>query len=477
MTARVLVTGATGYVGGRLVPALLDEGHEVRVLVRGAARLASRPWADHVEVQEGDALDPTTLGSIADGVDVAYYLIHSMGQAKDFHARDVQAAHCFFEATRRVPHLVYLGGLLPSEPASEHLESRAAVGRILGADGRATEFRAGPIIGSGSASFEMVRYLTERLPAMVAPKWIDNRVRPIGIRDVVTYLLAAADKPPQGVLDIGGDVVTFRDMMRTYARERGLRRVIVPTPVLAPGLAALWVQLVTPIPNAVAVPLIRGILHDLVGDPSRAAHVFPGIQPEPYQRALRRAIERTQALDIETRWSDAGHSGNVFVEDWENVMRESVTLMSTASSQELWRSVTSLGGERGWPSWSWAWKVRGAVDRVLGGPGLRRGRRHPDRLRVGDALDWWRVEAIEPGRMLRLRAEMRLPGQAWLQFEVDPQPASVTVTALFSPDGAPGTLYWKALAPVHRLLFPGLAKAVVEAAEASSDTSSSSREN
>ena len=317
-TVKILVTGATGYIGGRLVPVLLEAGHRVRVLVRDPERIVGRSWADAVEVVVGDLLRPETLAAACDGVDVAYYLVHAMYAGADFAERDRTAARNFVAAAQRVRHVIYLGGLLPAgEVSSVHLTSRAEVGEILRSGLPTTEFRAGPIIGSGSASFEMVRYLTERLPAMVAPRWILNEVQPIAVRDILGYLLAALEREPAGVVDVGTAPLSFRQMMLEYAAARGLGRLIVPVPVLAPKLAALWVGLVTPIPNSLAVPLVQGIVQPVVASTDRARSLFPDVVPISYRRAVDLALERTEAGLVETRWSgpsdtpEQGHTVDV----------------------------------------------------------------------------------------------------------------------------------------------------------------------
>ncbi|HVG07109.1 MAG TPA: NAD(P)H-binding protein [Thermoanaerobaculia bacterium] len=291
---KVLVTGATGYIGGRLVPRLLEQGHAVRVLVR----VEARPWAERVEVAVGNLLDPESLGPALAGVDTAYYLVHSMGSGKDFEERDRTAAANFVAAALAagIGKVIYLGGLLPAgEDVSDHLRSRAEVGEILRKGLPATEFRAGPIIGSGSASFEMVRHLTERLPAMIAPKWVLNEVQPIGVRDVLSYLVLALEREPLGVIDIGSDRMTFRQMMLGYAGVRGLRRFIIPVPVLTPRLAGLWVGLVTPIPNTLAVPIIKGMVHPVVADTTRARQLFPEVEPSFYREAVELALRSDAA--------------------------------------------------------------------------------------------------------------------------------------------------------------------------------------
>ncbi len=458
------MTGATGYVGGRLVPRLVASGHEVHVLVRDAKRVQGRSWSSDVVVHEGDVLDADSLDGLP-SFDIAYYLIHAMGSAGDFEAAEAQAARLFADHII-TKHCIYLGGLQPAGAARAHLRSRAETGRILSAL-PLTEFRAGPIIGSGSASFEMVRYLTERLPAMVTPKWVHRKVRPIAIRDILSYLEGAIKAGPQGIVDIGSDTLTFAQMMQQYAEVRGLRkRLLIPTPVLAPGLAARWVQLVTPVSNRLAIPIIRGMSHDLVGDLGKAGRVFPDIHPIGYQQAVSLALGRIEADDVETRWSNAQGTEGFALTDWENLKQETRSIHVDAPPDEVFKVVSSLGGDTGWLAWQWAWRLRGAMDRVVGGPGLRRGRRSRTRMVPGDAVDFWRVEAVEQDRMIRLRAEMRLPGKAWLQFEMVPSDGGtlLTQTALFEPRGVPGILYWMAVYPFHRPLFKAMVEAIAEAA-------------
>lgn len=462
----ILVTGATGYVGGRLVPRLLERGHAVRVLVRDPRRVLGRKWASSVEVVSGDLVTGEGVVTALAGVDAAAFLVHSMTATSDFAARDREAAHQFANAAAKLPHAVYLGGLLPSGNASRHLASRAEVGEILRARLPTTELRAGPVIGSGSASFEMVRYLTERLPVMVTPRWIDNLVSPIAVDDVLAYLVAALEGAPCGVIEVGSTPLTFRDMMLQYASLRGLRRAIFATPVLAPNLAARWVGLVTPIPNRLAVPLIEGVSRPLVADTARARECFPSLDPMPYRRAVEQALEIVDRNEVETRWSGAlGASSTVELTDREGLIREVRTRRVAAPPEAVFRTFTSLGGERGWLVWNGAWWLRGLLDRILGGPGLRRGRRHPIDLLPGEAVDFWRVESIEPGKLLRLRAEMRLPGEAWLQWEVQPEErgSRLVQTAVFSPRGLGGALYWNVLYPLHGWIFSDLARAIERA--------------
>jgi uncharacterized protein YbjT (DUF2867 family) len=470
---RVLVTGATGYIGGRLIPRLIEEGHQVRVLVRDRARIRGRSWAEMVDVREGDLESPSSLEGAFEGVDAAYYLVHSMYAGADFAARDLEAAANFVGAASGLAHVIYLGGLIPPGPnVSEHLSSRAEVGRVLREGLPVTEFRAGPIIGSGSASFEMIRYLTERLPAMVAPRWILNPVQPIAVRDVLTYLVRALGVPPQGVLDIGAEPLSFVDTMRVYAAVRGLTRTIVPLPILAPRLAALWVGLVTPIPNRLAVPLIQGVVHPVVADTTRIRALWPDVRPVSYREAVERALHRTEAGEVPTRWSNAvGRNGETYdITDWAGVIREVRSISVQATPAAIFAVVSGLGGGTGWLAWEWAWRLRGQLDRIVGGPGLRRGRRDPAILLPGEAVDFWRVQEVDQPHRLRLRAEMRVPGSAWLEWQIDALDdggSRLVQTASFMPRGLAGALYWYGLYPIHRLIFRDLARAIARRAEAS----------
>jgi len=477
---RVLVTGATGYIGGRLVPQLLSRGHHVRVLVRDAERIRGRDWAEHVEVAVADLLDPSALRPAMAGMEAAYYLVHSMVAGRGFAQRDRLAAEHFAAAGEgQLQHVIYLGGLEPIGVAlSGHLRSRVEVGQILRHRLATTEFRAGPIIGSGSASFEMVRYLTERLPAMVVPRSISNVVQPIGIRSVVTYLTAALERPPAGVVDIGADRLTFRQMMLVYASVRGLRRLIVPVPILAPRLVARWVGLVTPIPNRLAIPLVEGVMHCVVAQTDKAERLFPEIRPMSYRRAVQLALQRIEEATVQTRWSGAlGQAATYQLTDREGLIRDERTRWVAAPPRQVFASFSTLGGDQGWLVWNWVWRVRGLIDRLIGGPGLRRGRRDAQELLAGEAVDFWRVERSEPDRMLLLRAEMRVPGRAWLRWEVhgEDQGTRLAQTAFFAPHGLAGAAYWYLLYPIHRIIFADLVTAIAKRAEAESTTVSTGR--
>ncbi|WP_043848141.1 SDR family oxidoreductase [Amycolatopsis keratiniphila] len=481
---RCVVLGATGYVGGRLVPQLLEAGHEVRVVARSPEKVAEEPWRDRVEVERGDITDPSSIEAALTGCEVVYYLVHSLAR-KDFVDVDREGAKTVAEAakTAGARRLVYLGGIVPDdEELSPHLASRAEVGRVLLDSGvPAIVLQAAVIIGSGSASFEMLRYLTERLPAMVTPRWVRNRIQPIAIRDVLHYLVHAADLPSDvnGAFDIGGpDVLTYLDMMRRYAVVAGLpRRAVVPVPVLTPWLSAQWVNLVTPVPKAIAVPLIESLVHEVVcHDHAIAEHI-----PDPeaglthYEHAVELALSRIRNADVPTRWSDA--SGDAAPSDplpsdpdWAGgtVYEDKREQLTDASPEALWDVIESIGGEHGWYSFPLAWSVRGWADRLVGGVGLRRGRRDPRRLHLGEALDWWRVEYLDRPRLLRLRAEMKLPGRAWLELGVESDEDGRTIyrqRAVFEPHGLAGHAYWKGIAPFHGVVFGGMVRNITGAAQ------------
>ena len=458
----VLVTGATGYIGGRLVPRLLDEGHRVRVLARDRGGVSGRSWSDRVEVHVGDLLEPASLEGAFDGVDVAYYLVHSMTGSRDFERKDREAAENFCRAAAGVGHVVYLGGLLPEEveSASAHLKSRGEVGEILRASLPTTEFRAGPIIGSGSASFELVRHLTERLPVMITPKWVRNPVQPIAVRDILSYLLAAPSTGPLGVVEVGAPPISFRQMMYEYAAERGLRRTIIPIPVLTPRLASYWAVLVTPIPGHMATALIEGILRPLHADDSSARRHFPQITPIDYRHAVHLALERVEQGDVETSWSgttwgEASEEGGF--EEVEGLYRVVHQVSVESDPASVFNAFASIGGENGWYVWNRLWRIRGFIDKIAGGPGLHRGRRHRSDLLPGEALDFWRVEEVHPPELLRLRAEMKLPGRAWLQWETRASESGsgtdLKQTAIYAPRGLWGRLYWWSVSPFHLFIF------------------------
>lgn len=471
-TSPVLVTGATGYVGGRLVPRLLDAGYRVRVLVRDPARLTGRSWSDRVEVVQGDALNPKSLARALAGISVAYYLIHSMQKVAkgsgDSHQRDRLAASNFGSAAKAagLQRIIYLGGLGdPDADQSPHLRSRQQTGDALRTAGvPITEFRASVIVGSGSASFEVIRGLTERLPVMICPKWVYTRVQPIGIANVLDYLVSALTVPESAgcIIEIGGtDVATYADMMREYARIRGLRRWLIPVPVGTPYLSSVWIHWMTPVPAEIARPLVEDLWKEVIVRDDSGRRLFPNVGLRGYRPSLARALRRLKAGHRESSWSDAlaTTQGDVVPVKFtvrDGMMIERRQRVVPAPPPAVFGAFTAIGGEHRWPSFNWAWRLRGALDRLIGGVGLRRGRRDPTDLRVGDALDFWRVEALEPDRLLRLRAEMLLPGRAWLQFEARPQGDGHTLfiqTAYFESRGLLGILYWYSLYPIHGFIF------------------------
>lgn len=482
-----LVTGASGYIGGRLVPELLAAGHRVRCLARTPAKLRDHPWAGDVDVAGGDVTDEDSVGAAMRGIDVAYYLVHALGSGAGFEETDRRAAGVFTRQAHAagVRRIVYLGGLtpmgVPEASLSPHLRSRAEVGRIF-LDGPvpATVLRAAVVIGSGSASFEMLRYLTERLPVMVTPRWVDTRTQPIGVRDVLRYLAGSATMPREvnRTFDIGGpDVLTYRQMMRAYADEAKLRkRLILPVPVLTPRLSSHWIGLVTPVPAALARPLTESLRHEVVcreHDIARYVPDLPG-RPLPFREALALALRRVGEARVATRWSSAsvpGAPSDPLPTDphWSggSLYEDERQLPAGVPRNVLWKVIEGIGGENGWYSFPLAWAVRGRLDRFAGGVGLRRGRRDAEHLRVGDSLDFWRVEEIEPGRLLRLRAEMRMPGLAWLEMYAEEDTAGRTryrQRALFHPRGLLGHAYWWSVFPFHRIVFGGMARNITRAA-------------
>jgi uncharacterized protein YbjT (DUF2867 family) len=477
----VLVAGATGYIGGRLVRRLRDRNVCIRCVARDLGRLDGRRWPG-VEIVQGDLADEHFARKALDDIDVAYYLVHSMASGEGFPERDRHIAEIFAAAAQRagVKRIVYLGGLGdPVRTLSDHLTSRQEVGRILAASGvPLIEFRAAIIVGSGSVGFEMIRYLTERLPVMITPRWVTNRCQPIGVRNVLEYLIEALDHPyAEGIYEIGGpDVLRYRQMMVEYARIRGLRRVIVAFPVPHPEWSSRFIDLVTPIPYAIVRPLVASLCTDVVVRDDRALREFQ-VRPMGFHAAVELALIRVASDEVETTWASSlgsfsGHQAQGRqLAVHEGMLFERHGTCCSASPEVVFDVVCALGGDAGWPAGDALWQLRGLIDRVFGGVGMRRGRRHPRQLRVGEPVDFWRVEVLEPPHLLRLRAEMKLPGTAWLQFEVlpDVDGARIEQTAFFDPHGLSGYLYWYAFLPFHRFIFPGLIRAVRRNAETMTD--------
>lgn len=470
----VLLTGATGYIGGRLLPLLEASGWRVRCLARNPEHLRSRV-SPETEVVAGDVLKPETLDAAMEGVHTAYYLVHSMGYATRFEEVDALSARNFAQAAARagVKRIIYLGGLGdPRTGLSPHLRSRQEVGEILRESGaQVIEFRASVIIGSGSLSFEMVRALVERLPVMVTPRWVSTPAQPIAIADVERYLIAALNMDIDGssVFEIGGrDIVSYAEIMREYAGRRGLRRVMLPVPFLTPRLSSLWLHLVTPLFARVGRRLIEGVRNATVVQDHSALHAFPDIRPVGIGEAITAAM-----LDEDhgqTKWCDAmsscpaprregSSSGN-------RVSYTSETHVN-APPDAVFQVVQRAGGKHGWFFATWLWRLRGFLDVLMGGVGSRRGRRDEGSLRAGDVVDWWRVEQIIPDRLLRLQGEMNIPGRHWLQFEITPDGdgSLLRQTAIFDPVGLRGLAYWYLLYPIHAFVFARMLSRIARIAE------------
>lgn len=470
--AEIFLTGATGYVGGRLLRRLEERGQVLRCLARRPEVLLGRVAAS-TEVVGGDLLELASLGPALAGVDSAFYLVHSMGSEEGFEERDRRAARNFAAAARSagVQRIVYLGGLGHGEDLSPHLRSRHEVGEILRSSGvPVLELRASIVIGSGSLSFEMVRALVERLPVMITPRWVDVQAQPIAIDDLLDYLVAALDAPLERsrVFEIGGaDQVSYGDLMREFARQRGLRRVMLRVPVLTPRLSSLWLGLVTPVYARVGRKLVESIRHPTVVRDLSARDAF-AVRPRGMPEAIAAALRNEERELAETRWFDAVSSGGE-AREWagtrfRNRRVDAREVFVPVDPARAFAPIRRIGGETGWYACDALWRLRGFLDLLVGGVGVRRGR--PPVPWVGAAIDFWRVEAYEPDRRLRLRAEMRLPGRAWLEFEVRSTEGGSTIrqTALFDPVGVAGLVYWHAVLPLHRLVFARMLGGIARAA-------------
>jgi uncharacterized protein YbjT (DUF2867 family) len=475
----VAVTGATGYIGGRVVPHLLARGYRVRCIARSPRKLAARSWVSDpgVEIVEADVSDDTALTEALRGCGAAYYLIHSMMAAGgEYGARDRALAVKFAAAASEagVSRIIYLGGLGETgDGLSEHLSSRREVESALASGAvPVTVLRAAMIIGAGSASFEILRYLVERLPVMITPRWVGTECQPIAVQDVLHYLVACLTHPETvgRTLDIGGpDILSYREIMAIMAQERNLRRrVVIPVPVLTPRLSSLWIHLVTPVSRWIARPLAEGLRNRVVCRNDDAQRLMPS-RLLTVREAMSAALGRVASGDVETAWSDAGvipgdpgwAGGTVFVDC------RSIEIQATADS--VYGAVCRIGGGHGWYAADWLWRIRGCLDRIVGGPGLRRGRRDPEHVAYGEALDFWRVTKVEPSRCLELRAEMKLPGEAMLSFDIEAQgpepPVRLVQTARFKPKGLLGLAYWYCVLPFHGVVFRGMLTGIRQAAE------------
>lgn len=477
MEGCVAITGATGYIGGRLAPRLLDAGYRVRCLVRSTAKLADREWAHNTnaELRESSLDDAAALAENLRGCEVAFYLVHSMKSAASEYAdRDRKLALQFAAAakTAGVARIIYLGGLGESGSGlSEHLASRREVEHALASTGvPVTVFRAAMIIGSGSASFEILRYLVERLPIMITPKWVSTLCQPIAVRNVIGYLIGALATPETTgeTFDIGGpEALPYNDIMRLMAEESGLRRrIVIPIPILTPKLSSYWIHLVTPLSHDIARPLAEGLRNPVVCRENRVVSLIPQ-QLLTVREAIRAAVSKTAEHNVETNWAMAGPiPGDP---DWAggSVFRDIRTIPIEAPASAVFRAVCRVGGGHGWYTADWLWRVRGWIDRLFGGPGLRRGRLNPERVGFGEALDFWRVTGIQRDRRLSLRAEMKLPGEALLEFRIEPtgdHTCTLEQRALFMPRGLLGLLYWYSVVPLHNIVFSGMLRGIASEA-------------
>jgi len=473
ISRNILVIGGSGYIGSHLIPRLLEKGHKIRCLVRDRRKITSNSWFNEIEVCDGDVLDSTSLERAFQNIDIVYYLVHSMGSRKgDFAQLDRLAAENAgsMATAAKVGRIIYLGGLgRRDDKQSVHLKSRHEVGDILRTSGvPVTEFRAAVIIGAGSLSFEMIHHLANRLPVMICPRWVLTRTQPISIEDVLTYMVAAITSPASTgrIIDIGGpEILTYRQMMLRVARTLGLRRWLIEVPVLTPRLSSYWVGLVTPVPIKPARALIEGLRHETVCENDDARNLFQ-IEPMAFDPAVKRALSAVLPEQFDRQRQ--GNESIISRIEPSHLLSDRRQIAVRASAERLFHVVSSIGGENGWYAADFLWKLRGLIDELFGGVGLRRGRRDPGELSVGETLDFWRVAELDPGKRILLRAEMKLPGKAWLEFEVDrsgPAGSILTQTACFYPRGLPGIVYWYGVFPVHILVFRCLAAAIAKRAE------------
>jgi uncharacterized protein YbjT (DUF2867 family) len=467
----IAVLGASGYVGGRLVPKLLEEGFSVRCLARNPEKLTSRDWHS-VEVVYGDVLQPESLTTALKNIDVLYYLVHSMQGKKDFENLDIRAAHncgyCAKEAG--VKRIIYLGGLAKNAAnLSPHLKSRREVGNILRQSGvELTELRASIIIGSGGASFEIIRDLVSKLPLMITPRWVQSLCEPISINNVLEYLLACLQEPKtiNQILEIGGgEILSYGNMMKAVAKIMGKRLVMIPVPVLTPKLSGYWLNIVSTVPMSIALPLVEGLRNDSVTS-DRRIREWIKIDLLSFEESVRKALEEDHLGLLASRWTEAENKTSNFTEKYakQKTLQDHRIIESDIQVDKIFQTIQTIGGNNGWYYANWLWQLRGIFDRMIGGVGMRRGRRHPVDIRIGDAIDFWRVEKYEPGKSLKLKAEMKLPGKAWLEFKVQTtseQKSLFEQRATFYPTNLFGYLYWYAVLPAHLLVFKNMAKNII----------------
>ena len=470
---KVLLTGANGYIGRRLKQKLLGEDITLRMLVRNPKSVDATL---DIEVVEGNSFDKASLRVALEGIDTAYYLIHSL-QEHNYKELDKQSAKNFLDIAieQGVKRIIYLGGLGIKEEASEHLLSRIETGEILSSRPQEIEtlwIRAGVIIGSGSASFEIIRHLTEKLPLMVTPKWVTTLAQPIGVDDVISYLNASKDIKISGnlVVDIGSEIMTYKEMMLGCAKALGLRRWIIPLPILTIKLSSYWLNLFTPVPYSVAQSLIEGLSSEVILQNSHAKEYFPQIEPLPFEEAVKQAIKEMEENQVFSRWSDAGGIEDIWQEKYSDDASSAILLdrqslpLNGLSKEKLYDTFCSIGGKEGWFGYDWLWEIRGWLDKMIGGAGLNRGRRDSYKLRVGESVDFWRVEDLIPNERLLLRAQMKVPGKAWLEFKIAGD--NLIQTAYFYPRGLWGRLYWYLLTPLHYLVFRNMIRAIIQKTKA-----------
>lgn len=470
---KVLLTGANGYIGRRLKQKLLGEDITLRMLVRNPKSVDATL---DIEVVEGNSFDKASLRVALEGIDTAYYLIHSL-QEHNYKELDKQSAKNFLDIAieQGVKRIIYLGGLGIKEEASEHLLSRIETGEILSSRPQEIEtlwIRAGVIIGSGSASFEIIRHLTEKLPLMVTPKWVTTLAQPIGVDDVISYLNASKDIKISGnlVVDIGSEIMTYKEMMLGCAKALGLRRWIIPLPILTIKLSSYWLNLFTPVPYSVAQSLIEGLSSEVILQNNHAKEYFPQIEPLPFEEAVKQSIKEMEENQVFSRWSDAGGREDIWQEKYSDDASSAILLdrqslpLNGLSKEKLYDTFCSIGGKEGWFGYDWLWEIRGWLDKMIGGAGLNRGRRDSYKLRVGESVDFWRVEDLIPNERLLLRAQMKVPGKAWLEFKIAGD--NLIQTAYFYPRGLWGRLYWYLLTPLHYLVFRNMIRAIIQKTKA-----------
>ena len=469
---KILVTGATGYIGGRIVPVLLENGFSIRVLARNPKRLQNKPWYDDVEVFDGDVLNKSSMVGLFEDVDTALYLIHSMASYDDFDSTDIKAAKNFSNIAKNegLKRIIYLGGLADkSSNLSKHLSSRIETGDELRNSGiNIIEFRASVIVGSGSLSFEMIRHLSERLPVMICPKWVYTKTQPIAIRNVLDYILKTIQLKlnKNYIFEIGGkDVLSYGDMIKEYSSERKLNRFLIPIPFLTPNLSSYWVHWTTPLSANITRPLVEGLKNESIIKKHIKEDFFKNIKLLNYKEAVSEALKCLETENVATSWSDSissskGRDGQELeLQSKEGMIVESRKILINATPEKIYMFLCSIGGDRGWLYANFLWVIRGYIDLLLGGVGLRRGKRNQTKINQGDALDFWRVERIESNKLIRLKAEMKLPGVAWLEYKIDDN-SNLIQTAYFAPKGLLGLTYWYSLYPIHKIIFRGLLNSI-----------------